>query len=60
MGIHNLGYRHWQGDRTSSAFHWLVVAENGIRRAWGSSWLRRMLFFAWLPSISMGFLIFLY
>ncbi len=60
MAIHNLGYRHCEGQRGSHRTRWLVLTENGIRRAWASAWLRRMLFFAWLPSVLMGFMIFLY
>jgi hypothetical protein len=60
MPIHNLGYREWKGELRSSSTRWLVVAEIGIRRAWQSAWLRRMMFFAWVPGIVMGFMIFIY
>ena len=60
MPIHNLGYRAWNGELQSSSTRWLVVAEIGIRRAWQSAWLRRMLFFAWMPGVVMGFMIFVY
>ena len=60
MPIHNLGYREWQGELQSSSSRWLVVAEIGIRRAWQSAWLRRMMFFAWIPGVVMGFMIFIY
>jgi hypothetical protein len=39
---------------------WRVVASTGIQRAWRSSWLKRLLVLAWLPGVSLGFLIFLY
>jgi hypothetical protein len=58
--IHNLGYRPWQGELESAATRWTVVAGVGIRRAWQSSWLRRIMFVAWLPTIYMGAMIFLY
>jgi ABC-2 type transport system permease protein len=58
--IHNLGYRAWQGELQSSSTRWLVVAEIGIRRAWQGAWLRRMMFFAWVPGVVMGFMIFIY
>jgi hypothetical protein len=58
--IHNLGYREWKGELESSSTRWKVVAEIGIRRAWQSAWLRRMMFFAWVPSLFMGFMIFLF
>ena len=60
MPIHNLGYRAWNGELQSSSTRWLVVAEIGIRRAWQSAWLRRMMFFAWVPGIVMGFMVFIY
>ena len=60
MPIHNLGYRAWQGELQSSSTRWLVVAEIGIRRAWQGAWLRRMMFFAWVPGVVMGFMIFIY
>ena len=60
MPIHNLGYREWKGELQSSSTRWLVVAGIGIRRAWQSAWLRRMMFFAWIPGVAMGFMIFIY
>lgn len=60
MPIHNLGYREWNGKLQSASTRWLVVAEIGIRRAWQSAWLRRMMFFAWVPGVAMGFMIFIY
>ena len=42
MPIHNLGYREWKGELEPSSTRWTVVAEIGIRRAWQSSWLRRL------------------
>ncbi len=60
MPIHNLGYREWKGELQSSSTRWHVVAGIGIRRAWQSAWLRRMMFFTWVPGIVMGFLILIY
>ena len=60
MPIHNLGYREWSGELQSTSTRWLVVAGIGIRRAWQSAWLRRMMFFAWVPGVVMGFMIFVY
>lgn len=60
MAVHNLGYRGWAGALAPSWTRWLVIAETGVRLAWHSLWLRRMLFFAWLPALwfGLGFLIF--
>lgn len=60
MPIHDPGYRTWRGPTAPLATRWVVIAEIGIRRAWLSSWLRRMMFFAWLPACVMGFMVFLY
>ena len=60
MPIHNLGYREWKGELQSTSTRWFVVADIGIRRAWQSAWLRRMMFFAWVPGVVMGFMIFTY
>ncbi len=60
MPIHNLGYRRWSGQLESSLSRWMVVSGIGIRRAWQSVWLRRVVFFAWVPAAAMGFLIFLF
>ncbi len=60
MPIHNLGYREWHGELKSSSSRWLVVAEIGVRRAWQSMWLRRMIYLAWVPGVVMGFMIFLF
>jgi ABC-2 type transport system permease protein len=58
--IHNLGYRPWNGTLESTSTRWTVVAEIGIRRAWQSSWLRRMMLFSWLPVLGIGILLFFY
>lgn len=60
MPIHNLGYREWKGELETSSTRWTVVAEIGIRRAWRSAWLRRIMFFAWVPAVVFGFMIFLF
>ena len=60
MPIHSLGYRKWNGPLDSPASRWTVIAMIGIRRAWQSMWLRRIMFFAWVPGVVMGFLIFAY
>lgn len=54
MPIHDLGYRGWNERLASPWTRWLVIARAGVRRAWQSTWLRRMMFFAWLPAIWFG------
>jgi ABC-2 type transport system permease protein len=54
MPIHDLGYRGWHERLSSPWTRWEVIARAGIRRAWQSTWLKRMMFFAWLPAIWFG------
>lgn len=51
MPLHDLGYRAWSGRLCSRLTRWCVIAETGIRRAWLSSWVRRLMSLAWLPAI---------
>ena len=59
-GMNRLGYRGWSGRLESGWMRWTVISSVGIRRAWQSRWLRRMLFFAWLPAVLFGILFFLW
>ena len=60
MPIHSLGYREWSGQLDSARSRWTVIACVGIRRAWQSMWLRRIVFFAWIPGVMMAMLIYLF
>lgn len=60
MPIHNPGYREWNPRLVSASTRWTVIARIGIVRAWQSAWLRRVVFFAWIPAAAMGFMIFMY
>ncbi len=53
-GVNRLGYRGWSRPLESGWMRWTVITAVGIRRAWQSRWLRRMLFFAWLPAVVFG------
>lgn len=59
MAVHDLGYRAWSGTLSPAWQRPFVISGTGVRRAWRSSWLRRMLFFAWLPAMwfAIGFFI---
>ncbi|MHC4398221.1 MAG: ABC transporter permease subunit [Planctomycetota bacterium] len=54
MPIHDLGYRHWEGELTPTWSRFWVVAQSGIRLAWQSRWVRRLLLAAWLPALYMA------
>lgn len=58
LPIHDLGYRSWQGRLTPLATRWWVIAETGSRLAWRITWLKRLLFVAWLPVVYMAVLFF--
>jgi len=51
MPLHDVGYRPWQGQRLGAWSAIGVIALTGIRLAWTSRWLRRMVFFAWSPAL---------
>jgi ABC-type transport system involved in multi-copper enzyme maturation permease subunit len=52
--LHDLGYRRWSGDLNPQILRWWVIAQTGVRLAWRSRWLRRMLVLAWLPAALCG------
>jgi hypothetical protein len=50
MPLHDVGYRGWHGSpRPGGAAG--VIASTGIRLAWKSRWLRRVILFAWSPAL---------
>ncbi len=59
MPLHDVGYRPWPAGRPGTASEpglrtgggAVVIAGTGIRLAWKSRWLRRVLLFAWSPAI---------
>lgn len=53
-GVNNLGYRGWSETLVPGWLRWWVITEVGVKRAWQSRWLRRMMMFAWLPAIWFG------
>lgn len=60
MPIHNLGYRDWEGERQSGGTRWSVIANVGIRRAWQSAWLRRIVVVTWAPPLIFAVAIFFF
>ena len=54
MPIHEVGYRVWNQERTSQLTRSWIICETGIRLATKSSWVRRILFVAWLPVMYWG------
>jgi len=60
MPIYDLGYRRWDGKRSPDWLRWFTIAKTGYMLAFKSRWLRRMLFFAWLPAAYMAAGFFMY
>lgn len=54
MPLHDLGYRAWTGDMEPEYQRFWMIAQTGIRLAWRSMWLRRMLLAAWTPAVLAG------
>jgi ABC-2 type transport system permease protein len=50
MPLHDVGYRPWTGTRRAGGAAG-VIAGTGIRLAFKSPWLRRVLLFAWSPAL---------
>jgi ABC-2 type transport system permease protein len=51
MPLHDVGYRGWEGNRQAAGTAVAVIALTGLRLAWTSRWLRRVVFFAWSPAM---------
>lgn len=54
MPIHDVGYRGWEGKKTSPLTRWKIITYTGIRLALRSRWVARILFLAWLPVMYWG------
>jgi ABC-2 type transport system permease protein len=50
MPLHDVGYRSWRGPQRPAGAAG-VIATTGIRLAWKSRWLRRVILFAWSPAL---------
>ena len=50
MPLHDVGYRGWDGTLQNGTAAG-VIAGTGIRLAWKSRWLRRVVLFAWSPAL---------
>ena len=57
MPIHDLGYRGWALSKTRESMRWRVMAEVGVRQAWGIMGVRRSVLVALSPVlIALGLL----
>jgi ABC-type transport system involved in multi-copper enzyme maturation permease subunit len=49
MAMHDLGYRSWDAHAPYQKYSWLSISRYGVRLAWKSHWLRRIVFLAFMP-----------
>ncbi len=54
MPLFELGYRRYQGQRTSERLRWWPITRWGLSIAWRSKLLRRLVFIAFLPFLYFG------
>ena len=49
MPIYDIGYQPWDGEREPVSRRWMPITRTGIRLAWQSKALRRLIWMAWMP-----------
>ena len=54
MPVNDLGYRRWNGKLTSALTRWWNISKSGISITQQSTWVKRLLFAAWLPVLYWG------
>ena len=60
MPLYNVGYRGWDGERSSTWLRWWTIASTGIRLVWRGTWLRRSLIVTWIPAFFLATGFFMY
>ena len=58
MPLFQIGYRRYEGKRTSHALRWLPITRTGLAIAWRSKLLRRLVFVSFLPFLYFGWVFF--
>lgn len=59
MPLFQIGYRRYEGERTSDALHWWPITRTGLAIAWRSKLLRRLVFASFLPFLYFGLVFFI-
>jgi len=54
MPLFQIGYRRYEGRRTSERLRWWPIAREGLTIAWRSKLLRRLVLVAYLPILYFG------
>jgi len=60
MPMHDLGYRGWDADAPHLKYSWMSISRYGRKIAWKSQWLKRVVWFAYLPFFGLLGAVFLY
>ena len=60
MPIYDLGYRGWNGRLVPAAGRFWAITSTGVRLAWQSRFLRRMLLLAGIPVVYAAVLLFVF
>ena len=58
MPLFQIGYRRFEGERTSHAVRWWPITRTGMAMAWRSKLLRRLVFVSFLPFLYFGWVFF--
>ncbi len=58
MPLFEIGYRRYEGERTSHAARWWPITRTGMAIAWRSKLLRRLVFVSFLPFLYFGWVFF--
>ncbi|MFT5153791.1 MAG: ABC-2 type transport system permease protein, partial [Planctomycetota bacterium] len=59
MPLFQIGYRRYEGERTSHAMRWRPITRTGLAIAWRSKLLRRLVFVSFLPFLYFGWVFFI-
>ena len=60
MTMHDLGYRDWDADAPHQRYSWLTISRYGVRLAWKSQWLKRIIYLAFMPFFGLLASVFIY
>lgn len=58
MPLFEIGYRRYEGERTSHALRWWPITRTGLTIAWRSKLLRRLVFVSFVPFLYFAWVFF--
>lgn len=59
MPLFQIGYRRYEGTRTSTFVRWWPITRSGVTIAWRSKLLRRLVYVSFVPFLYFGWIFFL-